>query len=111
MHWISLIGVFIIVHICLSQPTTFKNFETENPNKVGTFQMGPGGNNADLSGTKNNADGSGHVNTNSVPLGNSMKHEKDGRNTLKYITNGGNNNYSYIILPFIIAVFMTIIHF
>ncbi len=102
MHWISLIGFFIIVNICRSQTTTFKPFETGNINKGDTRHMVPSG---------NKADGSFHVNTNNVPLGSLMKSEKDGQNTIKFMASSGNNNYCYVILPIIIAGFMSIIHF
>jgi len=111
MHWISLIGFFIIVNICRSQPTTFKPFETGNTNKGGTLQVIPSGNNAAMYESKNHADGSFHVNTNIVPLERSMKSEKEGKNTVKFMTSNGNNNYCYVILPIIIAGFMSIIHF
>ncbi len=102
MHWISLIGFFIIVNICRSQTTTFKPFETGNINKGDALRMVPSG---------NKADGSVRVNTNNVPLGSLMKSEKDGQNTIKFMASSGNNNYCYVILPIIIAGFMSIIHF
>ncbi len=111
MHWISFIGFFIIINICQSQSTTFKHFETGNGNKGGTFQVAPSGNHAGMSELKNSADGTVHTTTSNVPSENSMKHEKDGRNIFKYVANSANNNYCCIVLPFIIAALMTIIHF
>ena len=112
MHWISLIGFFIIVNICQAQPSIYRNYETGNSNKGGTFQVIPGSNNAVASGPKTGADGSVHTNTNTAPPpGNSMKYEKDGQNTVRFVSNTGNNNYCYIVLPFIIAAFMTIVRF
>jgi hypothetical protein len=40
-----------------------------------------------------------------------MKSGKEGQNTVKFMTSNGNNNYCYVILPIIIAGFMSIIHF
>jgi hypothetical protein len=105
MHWISLIGFFIIINICQAQ---FKNFY---PSKDSTYQLVSDGNNPHISGSKSDANGSVHVTTSNVPLGNSIKYENTGQNTFKILTNSGNNNYCYIILPFIIAALMTIIHF
>jgi hypothetical protein len=107
MHWISLIGFFIIVSICQAQPSIYKSFETGNTNKGGTFQTVPGGQNAVASMPKTDGDGSTHVNTNNAPSGSS----KDGQNRVRLMSNTGNNNYCYIVLPFVIAALMTIVHF
>jgi len=111
MHWISLISVFMIIYLCQSQPTTFRNFETGNMNKGGAFQGGSGGNNPGWFESKNNVANSVYTSTDNVPSGHLMKHDKDGHNTLKYLASSGNNNQCYMILSLIIAASMAMIHF
>jgi hypothetical protein len=108
MHWISLISFLMIIYLCQSQPTIFKNFETGNMNKGGTFQMGSIGNNPGWFESKNNVESLVHTSTDIVPLGHVMKDE---HNTLKFAANSGNNNQCYMILSLIIATSMTMIHF
>jgi len=111
MHWISLIGFFIIVYICQAQPTIFENFETRHLNKDGTFEVASDSENAHVSGWENTVDDSVIVSTSNAPLQISIKHEKDIEKKVKVVASSGINNQCYIILPFIIVAFMGIVHF
>ena len=111
MHWISLIGFCIIVNICQAQPSTFKNFETNNNNKGGTFQVIPNNDNVVSPGSKSAGDGSNNMLSPPPQSGNSMKYEKGGYPSGPYIYNTGNHNYCYIVLPFIIAALITMNRF
>ncbi|CAF5119250.1 unnamed protein product, partial [Rotaria sp. Silwood1] len=96
MHWISLIGFFIIITIIYQiQADLLKDSETETINTEGTFQVELDIDNTETSVSKNNVDGSTHETTSDVSFENSVTYETDERNSLKNVINNGNNNYGY----------------
>ncbi len=95
MHWISLIGFFIVINFCQAQPTTFQRFES-------------GDNHVGMPESKKDVGNWVSASTNNVPLGNPVT---DGRHILKSAVSSGNNKQCYVILPFITVVLMTMIRF